>query len=128
MVVRVAGSGLCHTDFTVISRDQAYWKGEASPFTLGHEIAGWVEEVETGVTKFKPGVRRRGQPVLGQLRPLSHVPLRGAHRDGQHAARARVVLYALAVGTEMGRNCCGNKLDRAEGALTDATGFRPLYA
>ena len=55
VVVRVAGSGLCHTDFTVIARDRSYWGDEPPPFTLGHEIAGWVEEVGTGVTKFRPG-------------------------------------------------------------------------
>jgi len=55
VVVRVAGSGLCHTDFTVISREQSYWKDQPPPFTLGHEIAGWVEEVGTGVAKFHPG-------------------------------------------------------------------------
>jgi propanol-preferring alcohol dehydrogenase len=55
VVVKVAGSGLCHTDFTVISRDLAHWKDDAPPFTLGHEIAGWVEEVGTGVTTFRRG-------------------------------------------------------------------------
>ena len=55
VVVRVAGSGLCHTDFTVISRDRAHWGNEQPPFTLGHEVAGWIEEVGTGVTKFQPG-------------------------------------------------------------------------
>lgn len=55
VVVRVASSGLCHTDFTVISRDRSYWKNEPPPFTLGHEIAGWIEEVGTGVTKFRLG-------------------------------------------------------------------------
>jgi len=39
VVVRVSGSGLCHTDFTVISRERSYWKNEPPPFTLGHEIA-----------------------------------------------------------------------------------------
>ena len=53
VVVRVASSGLCHTDFTVISRERSYWKDEPPPFTLGHEIAGWVEELGTGVTKFQ---------------------------------------------------------------------------
>ena len=62
------------------------------------------------------------------MEPLGDTVRRARHRDGQHAARARVVLYALAVGTEIGRNCWGNKLDRTEGALIDATGFRPLYA
>jgi propanol-preferring alcohol dehydrogenase len=55
VVVRVAGSGLCHTDFTVISRDRSYWKNDPPPFTLGHEIAGWVEELGTGVTMFQHG-------------------------------------------------------------------------
>jgi propanol-preferring alcohol dehydrogenase len=55
VVVKVAGSGLCHTDFGVIVREAGYWKNEPPPFTLGHEIAGWVEEVGTGVTGFQRG-------------------------------------------------------------------------
>jgi len=55
VVVRVAASGLCHTDFTVISRERSYWNGEPPPFTLGHEIAGWVEEVGTGVANVRHG-------------------------------------------------------------------------
>ena len=55
VVVKVGGSGLCHTDFTVIAREQAYWEDDAPPFTLGHEIAGWVEEVGAGVKNFKRG-------------------------------------------------------------------------
>src|SRR5262245_26677556 len=55
VVVKVAGSGLCHTDFTVISRERAYWKENPPPFTLGHEVAGWVEEVGTGVRNVRPG-------------------------------------------------------------------------
>ena len=31
VVVKVAGSGLCHTDFTVISREQGYWNDDAPP-------------------------------------------------------------------------------------------------
>ena len=55
VVVKVGGSGLCHTDFTVIAREQDYWEDDAPPFTLGHEIAGWVEEVGAGVKNFKRG-------------------------------------------------------------------------
>jgi alcohol dehydrogenase, propanol-preferring len=58
VVVKVAGSGLCHTDFNVIARESGYWKNEPPPFTLGHEIAGWVEELGTGVRGFQ-----RGDPV-----------------------------------------------------------------
>jgi propanol-preferring alcohol dehydrogenase len=55
VVVKVAASGLCHTDFTVIARDRDHWGNEQPPFTLGHEIAGWIEEIGTGVTKFRVG-------------------------------------------------------------------------
>jgi propanol-preferring alcohol dehydrogenase len=55
VVVRVAASGLCHTDFIVIGRDREHWGNEQPPFTLGHEVAGWVEEVGTGVTRFRLG-------------------------------------------------------------------------
>jgi propanol-preferring alcohol dehydrogenase len=55
VVVKVAGSGLCHTDFTVISRERNYWKDEPPPFTLGHEIAGWVAELGSGVKGFQRG-------------------------------------------------------------------------
>ena len=55
VVIKVAGSGLCHTDFIVIARDPGYWKDEPPPFTLGHEIAGWVEELGAGVKGFQTG-------------------------------------------------------------------------
>ena len=55
IVVRVAGSGLCRRDFAVISREPSDWKDQPPPFTLGHEISGWVEELGTGVTKFQRG-------------------------------------------------------------------------
>lgn len=55
VIVRVAGSGLCHTDLSLITRERSYWKDKPPPFTLGHEIAGWVEELGTGVTGFQRG-------------------------------------------------------------------------
>src|SRR5262245_25911849 len=55
VVVKVAGSGLCHTDFTVQARDKDHWGNEQPPFTLGHEVAGWGEEVGTGGTQLKRG-------------------------------------------------------------------------
>jgi len=54
VVVKVASSGLCHTDFTVIAREESYWNN-GPPFTLGHEIAGWVEELGSGVKGFERG-------------------------------------------------------------------------
>src|SRR5262245_20681472 len=55
VIVKVAGSGLCHTDFTVISRDRSYWNNEPPPFSLGHEIAGWLEQIGAGVKGFEVG-------------------------------------------------------------------------
>jgi alcohol dehydrogenase, propanol-preferring len=65
VVVRVAGSGLCHTDMTVISRERAYWKEDPPPFTLGHEIAGWVEELGNGVSGLVRGEAVAVNPSWG---------------------------------------------------------------
>lgn len=53
VVVKVAGCGLCHTDFAVIAKED--WGSSPPPFTLGHEIAGWIEEVGPGVTNYVRG-------------------------------------------------------------------------
>ncbi|MGC8669101.1 MAG: Zn-dependent alcohol dehydrogenase [Chthonomonadales bacterium] len=52
VLVRLAASGVCHTDLTVKNL-----KGMGMPFPiiLGHEGAGYVEEVGEGVTHLKPG-------------------------------------------------------------------------
>ncbi len=55
VVVKVAASGICHTDFTVIGREASYWNEDRPPFTLGHEIAGWIEDLGEGVQWFKRG-------------------------------------------------------------------------
>jgi hypothetical protein len=47
---------------------------------------------------------------------------------GQVVVRVESKPTAGPVGVEMDRKSRGNKLDLTEGALTDATGFRPLYA
>jgi propanol-preferring alcohol dehydrogenase len=57
ILVRVAGNGLCHSDFDIMRMPAEIgplldWK---VPFTIGHESAGWVEAVGAGVTKVKPG-------------------------------------------------------------------------
>src|SRR5262245_59319616 len=55
VVVKVAASGLCHSDFLAISYPPGHWKGTPLPLTLGHEVAGWVEELGAGVTGFRRG-------------------------------------------------------------------------
>src|SRR3954471_7553335 len=51
VLVKVAAAGICHTDLIV--RDQ--WYPVPLPAVLGHEGAGVVEAVGSGVTKVAPG-------------------------------------------------------------------------
>jgi propanol-preferring alcohol dehydrogenase len=57
VVVKVAAAGCCHSDIHIIDElgDVSPWP---LPFTLGHENAGWVDELGTGV-----GGLEVGQPV-----------------------------------------------------------------
>lgn len=49
VLVRIVGSGICHTDLGVIA------DADASPIVLGHEGAGVVETVGEAVTTLAPG-------------------------------------------------------------------------
>lgn len=50
VVVRVAAAGLCHSDLHVLGAAEGALPFEP-PFTLGHEVAGWVGEVGAGVSR-----------------------------------------------------------------------------
>lgn len=58
VIVRIGGAGLCRTDLHIRDAD---WKevqegaGVTLPYTLGHENAGWVHEVGSGVTNVVVG-------------------------------------------------------------------------
>jgi len=58
VIVRVGAAGLCRTDLHII---EGVWRGAMDsdgallPYIMGHENAGWVEEVGSGVTSVKPG-------------------------------------------------------------------------
>jgi NAD+-dependent secondary alcohol dehydrogenase Adh1 len=58
VIVRVGAAGLCRTDLHII---EGVWKDIQDPdrtllpYILGHENAGWVEEVGPGVTSVKVG-------------------------------------------------------------------------
>jgi NAD+-dependent secondary alcohol dehydrogenase Adh1 len=59
VIVRIGGAGLCRTDLHII---EGIWKDILDPelpYTLGHENAGWVEEVGDGVRTVS-----RGDPVI----------------------------------------------------------------
>ena len=55
VIVRIGGAGVCRTDLHVM---EGIWRGIQDPrlpYTLGHENAGWVEEVGPSVTTLRPG-------------------------------------------------------------------------
>lgn len=55
IVVRIGGAGVCRTDLHIIEGQWAEKSGVTLPYTIGHENAGWVEEVGSAVTNVKPG-------------------------------------------------------------------------
>jgi alcohol dehydrogenase, propanol-preferring len=55
VLLRVAGAGACHSDLLVESLATSGKLMWPLPFTLGHEITGWVESFGTWVTGVRPG-------------------------------------------------------------------------
>jgi propanol-preferring alcohol dehydrogenase len=51
--VRIAGVGLCHSDVLFLELPGGILPYDV-PFTLGHEIAGWVDAVGAGVDDLEP--------------------------------------------------------------------------
>ncbi len=51
VVIKIAGAGVCHSDLHLFDEDF----GLRTPFTLGHENAGWIDAVGAGVEGWKPG-------------------------------------------------------------------------
>jgi NAD+-dependent secondary alcohol dehydrogenase Adh1 len=59
VIIRIGGAGVCRTDLHVI---EGIWREKTNvklPYVMGHENAGWVEEVGKSVGNFK-----RGDPVI----------------------------------------------------------------
>lgn len=76
VIVKIAGAGVCRTDLHII---EAVWRDSlgnpALPYTIGHENAGWIEEIGSGVTNLK-----KGDPVI--LHPFRTCGLCRACRAG----------------------------------------------
>lgn len=84
VLVRLAASGVCHTDLTVKNLNG---NGMPFPIVLGHEGAGFVEAVGEGVTDLAPG-----DPVVIAYRaPCEQCPAckRGDPRHCYMALRAK---------------------------------------
>ncbi|MBX9630818.1 MAG: zinc-dependent alcohol dehydrogenase family protein [Burkholderiales bacterium] len=67
LLVQVKAAGLCHSDLSTINGDRP----RQTPMVLGHEAAGVVKEVGTGITDLAPGdhVVMVFAPSCGQCTP-----------------------------------------------------------
>ncbi|MCG8324203.1 MAG: NAD(P)-dependent alcohol dehydrogenase [Thiotrichales bacterium] len=55
VIVRIGGAGVCRTDLHVV---EGIWRDQVEvelPYIMGHENAGWVEDVGSAVTGVKAG-------------------------------------------------------------------------
>ena len=55
VIVKVGGAGVCRTDLHIIEGQWDSRSGISLPYTLGHENAGWVHEIGSGVTNVAVG-------------------------------------------------------------------------
>ena len=55
VVVRIGAAGLCRTDLHIQEGQWAEKSGVTLPYTLGHENAGWIHQVGSGVTNVEVG-------------------------------------------------------------------------
>lgn len=55
VIVRIGGAGVCRTDLHIIEGQWQEAMQPRLPYTLGHENAGWIEEVGQGVTNVAVG-------------------------------------------------------------------------
>ena len=71
VIVRIGGAGLCRTDVHFMQMDLGD-RSHLLPMTLGHENAGWVQEVGSAVTNVagRRGHLPPGHPVW----PVPSVP------------------------------------------------------
>jgi NAD+-dependent secondary alcohol dehydrogenase Adh1 len=55
VVVRIGGAGVCRTDLHIIEGQWEAAMGPPLPYTIGHENAGWIAEIGSGVTNVAVG-------------------------------------------------------------------------
>jgi NAD+-dependent secondary alcohol dehydrogenase Adh1 len=67
VIVKIGGAGVCRTDLHIINGDWAAAMDPQLPYVIGHENAGWVQEIGPGVTNVAVGdtVILHPQPSCG---------------------------------------------------------------
>ncbi|MGW6276887.1 NAD(P)-dependent alcohol dehydrogenase [Kribbella sp. NPDC055071] len=55
VIVKIGGAGVCRTDLHIIEGQWDAAMHPALPYTIGHENAGWVQEIGSAVTNVQVG-------------------------------------------------------------------------
>ena len=55
VIVKIGGAGVCRTDLHIIDGQWEAAMDPDLPYTIGHENAGWVQEIGSAVTNVKVG-------------------------------------------------------------------------
>src|SRR4030088_651413 len=82
VIVRIGGAGVCRTDLHVI---EGIWRQKVDvklPYIMGHENAGWVEEVGKSVEGFKKGDPVICHPLISNCHALAARRGHDMHVDG----------------------------------------------
>ena len=109
--IAVEACGVCRTDLHII---EGVWRSKvdlAFPHIMGHENAGWVEEVGPAVTHLKPGEPVICHPLITSGHCLAC--RRGAHR------LASASLISLAVASSLGSTLSWTSSMGVRGAWVD---------
>src|SRR5260221_11171122 len=64
VIVRIGGAGLCRTDLHIIEGQWADRSGVTLPYTLGHENAGWGQEIGSAVSNVVRGATGLFSPLM----------------------------------------------------------------
>ena len=55
VIIKIGGAGVCRTDLHIIDGQWEAAMGPDLPYTVGHENAGWVQEIGAAVTNVRVG-------------------------------------------------------------------------
>lgn len=86
VLIKIEAAGICHSDAHAL-KGEGSWLGKL-PITLGHEVAGIVEEIGSGVSGFQPGDRVGVALLPTDDGDWSHIV--GVGRDGGYADKVVV--------------------------------------
>lgn len=64
VIVKVGAAGVCRTDIHILEGQWEEKSGVELPYTIGHENAGWVDEIGPGVTNVQPGDKVILHPLM----------------------------------------------------------------